>query len=165
MLKVLGLALVVLVGLGCDVRAAQRHEVVLREDVVLVLETKPFEEADHKIILCGGIPCLIDRAPIYGAYGSLPAVEIESLFVRVGEREIPLEHSGMYNPWSPREDRDVDVWLLEEPGGRLLIRGRFSDGASVYVAEWEIIGDVSMRTILKCLECLGLSCSDFASGG
>jgi hypothetical protein len=129
------------------------------------METRAFEEADHDIALCGETACLIDGLPVYGVYESLSVREIEALYVRFGQQEIALDHSGMYNPWSPREDREVDVWLVDEPGERWVIRGMFSDGAATYVAEWVIIRDKSMRTILTCLECLGLSCDGFASGG
>lgn len=163
--KLVGSALLLLLTtLGCDARAAQRQEVALGDDVLLVMETSPFNPADHDIVLCEGVPCLIDGAPVYGAYESVPTLEIRTMALEIGERTITLEHRGMFNPWSPREDRPIDVWLEEEPGGRLVIRGRFSDGAAAYVAEWTVIEGGSIRTILKCLECLALSYNSFISG-
>jgi len=141
-----------------------RKEVPLDKDVSLLIETRAFEERRHDVRLCGGVPCLIDGKPVYGAYGSLPAVEIVSLTLKTGNRKIPLDTSAMYNPWSPREDLDVHAWLSRELGGRLVIRGEFSDGAGAYFAEWEVVEGSAIRTVLKCAECLSMACQGFEAG-
>jgi hypothetical protein len=140
----------------------RRQEVALGKDVSLVLETRAFEAKRHDVRLCAeGVPCLIDGKPVFGTHGSLPSIEIVSLTLRMGERRIPLDASAMYNPWSPREDRDVYAWLSRELGDRLVIRGEFSDGAAAYVAEWEVVEGSALRTVLKCAECLSMACRGF----
>ncbi len=142
-----------------------RKEIQLGKDVSLLMETRAFDAKRHDVKLCaGGIPCLIDGRPVYGTYRSLPSVEIVSLTLKTGNRAIPLDTSAMYNPWSPREDRDVDVWLSRELGDQLVIRGEFSDGAGAYFAEWEVVEGSALRTILKCAECLSMACKGFESG-
>lgn len=139
-----------------------RKEVHFGDDISLLMITRAFEAKRHVVKLCsGGVPCLIDGRPVYGTYNSLPQVEIVSFTLKTGNKTIPLDVSAMYNPWSPREDRDIDVWLSREPENQLVIRGEFSDGAAAYFAEWEVVEGSALRTLLKCAECLSLSCKGF----
>ena len=134
------------------------REIALGPDTRILLRTRPFDGKRHQVRRCKGVPCLVDEKPVYGAYGDLPDIEIVSLVLRTGSRDIPLDTSAMYNPWSPREDRDVHIWLSRELGERLLIRGEFSDGAGAYFAEWEVVEGSAIRTVLKCAECLSMTC-------
>jgi hypothetical protein len=138
---------------------AGRKEIYLGNEISLSLVTRTFEARRHNIKRCAeGTPCLIDGRPVYGTYRSLPSVEIVSLTLKMGNRLIPLDASAMYNPWSPREDRAIDVWISHDLGDQLVIRGEFSDGAAAYFAEWEVVEGSALRTVLKCVECLTMSC-------
>lgn len=131
----------------------------------IVIETQPFEAGRHTVRACKDSgPCLIDGKPVYGTHRSMPVTEILSLKLLAGGHEIPLDASGMYNPQSPREDREFYFWVSRELTDRLVIRGEFSEGAAAYFGEWEIVEGSSVRTILKCVECLSMSRDGFQSG-
>lgn len=145
--------------------ASEQRQIPLGDDISLVVETRPFDPGQHKVRHCrGGAPCLIDGKPVYGADRSLPSVAVVSLVLVVGKRRIPLESSGMYNPWSPRDGVPVNVWISRELADRLVVRGEFSEGAAAYYAEWEVVEDSAVRTILKCAECLTMTREAFERG-
>lgn len=137
-----------------------QERLALSGRVEFVAEFRRFDPAGHSLVYCqGGHLCLVDGYPVFGTEGSVPKVEVVSLTVVVDGRPVPLEHKGMYNPWSPVEGRTLAVDLVEGTPDEFRVRGEFSDGAAAYVAEWSVAGHGSARVLLDCVECLQESCT------
>lgn len=137
----------------------ERHTVELAPGIVLTVEIEPFVATAHQLHYCSPQQlCAIDGYPVFGTEGALPRQRLERLRVQVHGQTVALEHRGMFNPWSPIEDRKVAARLIDSGPNGLRIRAEFADGAAAYVAEWLVQGPVSARTRIDCIECAALSC-------
>jgi hypothetical protein len=120
------------------------------KDVKLSVTAKPFNPKEHDIQKCKitsweGV-CLIDNKPVFGADMGMPKTMLNKAIVQVGAKVIPLDVTCMFNPWFKKPSKgQFEINMIE---GGFAVRGFFSDGAGSYVAEWEIISGVSVRTIL-----------------
>ena len=136
----------------------------LASGITLFLKSNVFDQSDHDISLCDGKgACIIDGIRAFGTAKELPRTEIVAMWLQVNNNKILLDTAGMYNGWPPREDVEIFAWLSNELNRRKIIRAEFSDGDGAYRVEWEITETKSLRTIIKCLECLSLSVSSFNS--
>ncbi|WP_147707846.1 hypothetical protein [Microvirga massiliensis] len=84
----------------------------------------------------------------------MPRLQVTDLALILDGKRIPLEHRGMFNPWSPVEGEDLHVRIVEDAPNGLRIRGEFSDGSAAYLAEWLVIGGGSARVLIDCVECV-----------
>lgn len=96
--------------------------------------------------------CRINGHIPFGAAFGLPKTYVKSIIVSYQGRSYSLDASDMYNAWGARP--------LEYPGtiryfgGKCIdtkncqFRGLFSDAAGTFVAEWRIINEIPVRTIL-----------------
>ena len=90
---------------------------------------------------------MIDGVLMFGTDGEAPETVLASAALEVAGRRVPLEVSGMTNPWW---ERPVPEQFVVEPSGpeRWRVRAEFSDGAGAYVAVWEVARGRSVRTVL-----------------
>lgn len=127
----------------------------LGDGVAVTLVMEPFDPEGREIATCANaVPCAIDGVPVFGTDGALPTREVTSLHVDYGAHSAELDHSGMFNAWSPYDDDRPNVAVIHRDADSLRLRGEFSDGSATYVAEWLVLGDASVRTRIDCLECI-----------
>ena len=132
----------------------------LSDSVSLTAETQAFVKDKHELFFCNPQKlCLIDGYPVFGTEGTVPQIELKSLILLVNQKAIPLEHRGMYNPWSPIEGKSLSVQIVEDSANGLRIRGEFSDGSATYIVEWLVLGTGSARVLIDCLECVSATYS------
>ena len=132
--------------------------VSLDETVQLHMHVSLFDSSLHDMTACTGEDaCVIDGTIAFGTLSAPPVEKVDAIILDVDGRRVELDGSHMFDPRSPREDRQLNVWMTRGRGDRLTIRGVFSDGAATYVGEWEVASKGSVRTILTCLECLALT--------
>ena len=111
-----------------------------------------FDSTKHSIKYCkildwSGV-CLIDEKPVFGTDWDIPKITLDRAYLEINNKKIELEVTGMYNPWF-REPQKKFFSVIKWAKSGFIIRGYFSDGAGGYVAEWQIIAGVSIRTILS----------------
>lgn len=128
------------------------YTILLAEGMSLHMTVAPFKPERHKITKCqiidwSGI-CLIDGKPVFGTDWGLPRNQLVQADLKIGSKTVSLDVSCMYNVTPTPQD-----FTLEKVEGGYLIRGRFSDGAGSYEAEWFVIQNSSVRTRLANREC------------
>lgn len=95
--------------------------------------------------------CLINGQIPFGVDSGLPKTYVKSITVYYERQSYLLDASSMYNAWG---DRPLEVKGVRYFGGNCIdaknchFRGLFSDGAGSFVAEWQIVDGVSLRTML-----------------
>ena len=154
------MSLRILLLLACGTAAVKAQPVLeVREaslpfdgGVVLHLSVVPFDSTEHRLEPCEleGGPCLIDGVPMFGTDYTVPETVLASAALEVGGRRVPLDVSGMTNPWWERPDEGQ---FTVEPFGpyhpeRWTVRAALSDGAGSYVAVWEVARGGAVRTVL-----------------
>jgi hypothetical protein len=117
----------------------------------LELVAVSFQESAHKVERCQVLDwqgvCLIDGKLVFGTDWEVPVQRLRSATVHVGGRQISLDTSCMYNPQlGLRDAKDFSARAVE---GGVSVRGKFSDGAGTYQAEWLVINGASVRTSLR----------------
>lgn len=114
----------------------------------------PFQKALFKVEGCseGDSVCRINgHAPAGIAFG-LPKTYVKSITVSFQGRSYSLDVSDMYNAWGsrPLEHKGKIRYF----GGKCFnskncqFRGLFSDAAGTFVAEWRIVNELPVRTVL-----------------
>jgi len=134
--------------------AWQVAEFVLPSGVHVKIVENAFRPGQFKLAGCGEAEssCLINGKMPFGAYNRLPATYVKRITVSYRGHSYSLDASGMYDAWGsrPLEFKGVVRYF----GGQCAdttncgFRGLFSDGASTFVAEWQIAHGVSTRTVL-----------------
>jgi len=123
------------------------YTILLGESMSLHMTVAPFKPEKHKITKCQIIDwtgiCLIDGKPVFGTDWGLPRNQLVQADLKIGSKTVNLDVSCMYNVTPTPQD-----FTLEKVEGGYLIRGRFSDGAGSYEAEWFVIQNSSVRTRL-----------------
>jgi|GEM_PF-977045 len=130
----------------------------LNNGITLQIEEFAFHPDKHTIINCkdSNIPCLIDGLYPFGTAFNMPRTYVKRFTLIVSGKRYNLNTSGMYNAWRnrPLEYKDVvkylEVHCYDE--NNCTLRGMFSDGAGIYVAEWLIINGVTLRTVISSSE-------------
>ena len=130
--------------------AMNRHNIKLKDNIILEMTAPPFDAAKHRITECevmgSKVVCLIDDKPVFGTDWTLPRSQLAQATVKIGSRVVDLDVSCMFNPWF--EKPDARDFTAESVYGGYLIRGNFSDAAGTYKAEWLIVENGSVRTQL-----------------
>lgn len=133
-------------------QTVQRME--LGDGVSVTLAMVPFDPGARDIEFCArNVPCVVDGVPIFGTDGSLPTRSVTRLAVSYGSHSAELDHTGMFNAWSPYDDDRPHLTLIHRDADGVRLRGTFSDGSAAYMAEWLVLGNASVRTRIDCLEC------------
>ena len=113
-----------------------------------------FNKALFKVSKCGvhAPACLINGHVPFGNDSELPKTYTKSITVSYQGQSYSLDVSDMYDAWG---DRPLEVkGVIRYFGGKCFdakncqLRGVFSDAAGSFVAEWRIVGGVSVRTVL-----------------
>lgn len=137
----------------------EKVDLDLDYNIKLSLSSALFDSTHHRIRY--GSPALpfdkwkgivlIDGKPVFGTDWELPKSILLEAKTVVNGKTITLDVSCMYNPWMGKPDKK-DFSVNKTEGG-FLITGKFSDGAGRYKAQWLIVEDVSVRTMLVKEEC------------
>ena len=136
-------------------RLASQQVVNLSATASITLQIQEFAPPRHRLIYCKPQRlCLIDGYPIFGTEGAVPRLQVISLVLTLDGKRIPLEHRGMFNPWSPVEGEALPIRIVEASGNGLRIRGVFSDGSAAYMTEWLVLKGRAARVLIDCVECV-----------
>ncbi|NIR48161.1 hypothetical protein GWO43_06865 [candidate division KSB1 bacterium] len=132
----------------------------LQPGVKLQIVAAPFDSTKHSIERCKIVDwtgvCLIDNEPVFGTDWEIPRSSIKRIYLKVNDRKIELESSSMFNPWFTKPDeRSFSLQRWTQEGW--IVRGYFSDAAGSYVAEWRVIKDKSIRTVISSDESIIIS--------
>jgi hypothetical protein len=129
----------------------------LPSNVTILIEEAPFDTTSHTVKGCGTSmsagtkSCLIAGQPVFGSADQLPKTYVIGITASFAGRDYKLDVSQMYDAWGRRP---LEVNGVRYFGGSCAdardctLRGLFSDAAGAYVAEWQIVGGVSVRTVL-----------------
>jgi hypothetical protein len=128
----------------------KQKSIVLMEGVVLYLtedSIKPSEFKSPPNIIHFDDICIIDNKIIFGTDYELPVTKLSSAYILVDNIKITLDVSCMYDPninlLSNKSFKTAKV------GDKLVITGLFSDGAGVFMAQWIINKNSSIRSIIS----------------
>jgi hypothetical protein len=127
-----------------------QHETVvhqINDTVELTLVRSTFDPADHHVLADKGFVYAVDGAPIFGTDADLPRFKLHQVTLKMGAFEHALDVDHMYNPWFG-EDINPNLIHFFKDGTNHHLQVILSDGAGSYGAEWLIIGESSVRTIL-----------------
>ena len=143
-----------LMALPCLSASSERRKAVLKLNrLTLHLEREPFDPRMHAVERCNVLGrlevCLIDGHPVFGADGEMPASKLSRAYVEAGGKTVAFDVDCMYNPWSGESPPPIRLFRTERTEGGFYVRGLFSDGAGVYVAQWLVVNGSSVRTILS----------------
>jgi hypothetical protein len=151
------LCAVVLVGnsrLDASPMAEKVYQVKLSGGIRIEIVEVPFVADAHKIVGCrGSSHCTIDGAPPFGSQSEVPSVIMERISVFVNGREYLLPIENMYDAWGAARGSQDEHTRYRHFGGSCYsatfctFRGVFSDGASCFAAQWEIIEGQPQRTV------------------
>lgn len=133
--------------------ADQRVAFSLPSGVRVEIVEAAFHKTLFKISGCGVNDqiCLINGQIPFGTDSGLPKTYTKSITVSYQGKSYSLDVSNMYNAWGARP---LDIKGIRYFGGKCFdvkncqFRGLFSDAAGSFVAEWRIVGGVSIRTVL-----------------
>jgi len=127
---------------------------ILPSGVEVKIVEAPFQKSLFKVEGCSerDSVCRINgHAPAGIAFG-LPKTYVKSITVSFQGRSYSLDVSDMYNAWGarPLEYKGKIRYF----GGKCFdakncqFRGLFSDAAGAFVAEWRIVNELQVRTVL-----------------
>jgi hypothetical protein len=123
----------------------------LGKNISATIIERPFDGEKRSVERCHDGPgiCRIDGGTPFGVAAGTPDIVLAKLSLGVGGRNYDLDTSNMYNPGSGRR-REAGPLLAAVcyDSANCVVRGIFSDGVAVYVAEWAIVDGKSSRTIL-----------------
>ena len=123
----------------------------LSKNIKLHLYASTFDSTQHSITRCKVINwwaiSLINGKQVFGTDWEMPKMQLDSAKAEINGKVIDLDVSCMYNPWFGEIQKDF--FSCKECEGGILIQGLFSDGAGTYVAQWKIVSNSSIRTIIS----------------
>ncbi len=133
----------------------EREEIVVKKGelgkggVEFHLIEKSFDPKKHKVERCVAGPksdpwkgvCIIDDQIPFGNDYEMPKSYTAEAFLLTGKKKIPLQVTGMFNPWG-------GYVTIEGEGNSWTIQGIFSDGAGAYFVQWSVREGRSIRTII-----------------
>lgn len=121
----------------------------LDNNATLTLQREPFDFKKHRIEYDKEEYAItIDGKPIFGTDNKLPRTILNKATLKIESKTYDLQVDSMFDPWVG--DRpESNSFRFQKEGQRLRLTARFSDGAGTYAAEWIIINNTSLRTILS----------------
>ena len=144
--------------LGClfstSALADKTSTFTLPSDVDVTIVESVFDKEMFTIERCSssGSICRINGRFPYGMDFNVPKTYVKSITISYQGTAYALDVTDMYDAWGDRP--------LQYPGGvpyfggkcfdkkNCQFRGRFSDAAGAFVAEWRIVDAVAIRTVL-----------------
>lgn len=144
--------MLLVIKLNIIVGQTRKFEVDFTKSTKLYIETSDFDSLKHKItrttINGWNAVYQIDGQLVIGTDWDIPKSKLDKLIFVTANDKIKLDISSMFNPWVSNYCNTHYFELKPIEGGYLLI-ANFSDGAGSYIAEWRIIKDKSIRTMLS----------------
>jgi hypothetical protein len=143
--------------LVCEICFAQKNvsTVEVGEQIIVTANINSFDSTKHAYDTCDTgfgwkAICLIDGKPWFGSDAgmSLPRNQIIKMSIKIKNKEVPLDVTGMFNANWNNELRKEQFKIQKTEVGYLL-SAYFSDGAGTYGAKWLIIKNTSIRTIIS----------------
>lgn len=132
----------------CNAKDGVTTTIKLEDGISLVFEETAYDRNTDLPTDCGdGFICLVNNQPLWGADGKLPVTKLGKAIVKINAAEIQLDTSGMYDPLISA-DRNSQYKVIHYYGDTWKVRGRFSDGAGAYFAEWLVTKTGSMRILI-----------------
>jgi len=119
----------------------------LNDSIKLDLVREVFHKEKHSIKFLNDTDLLIDNKIVFGTDGEMPKYYLKSAEISIKGQVIKLETQSIYNPWFRAKPNKNRYGMILD-GTRLKVRGLFSDGAGSFGAEWLVLGEGSVRTIL-----------------
>ena len=86
--------------------------------------------------------------PLFGTDGDIPHTTLKELTLVQGKIKVPLDVSGMYDPWFEKPNPSRFRFRAFD-SRNAIITGIFSDAAGSYVAEWLIVDHIGVRILLS----------------
>lgn len=124
-------------------------EIKPTKGVVLKYVVDRFDKAKNTTTDCGGgYLCVVDNKPAWGADGNVPETILKELWVIINGEKTRLETTGMYNPGIAESKEHGSLKVEKYYDAVWKVRGRFSDGAGAYYAEWLVAKGTSTRVML-----------------
>jgi hypothetical protein len=140
---------------------AQKHisTVEIENQIILTAIIETFDSTKHTYDTCvTGLGwkaiCLIDNEIWFGNDSGmeLPRNKLINLTIKIDEREILLDVTGMYNPNWDNEIRK-DQFAIKKAELGYYLYAYFSDGAGTYTVHWKIIKGKSIRLKISKDDC------------
>lgn len=133
--------------------AGQQVAFTLPSGVRIEIVEAAFHKTSFSIFGCGANDpvCLINGQVPFGTDLELPKTYVRGITASYRGRSYSLDATNMYNAWG---ERPLAIKGIRYFGGKCFdtknceFRGIFSDAAGSFVAEWRIVGGVSVRTVL-----------------
>jgi hypothetical protein len=129
--------------------------VSLADSVTLTGMVEKFNPAKHRIDTCNDSSenkyvCKIDKKIWYGSDAGLelPRNQLLWLKIKIKNKNIPLNVSGMFNPVFEYK-LSANHFKLKKRRGGYILYSFFSDGAGAYTVYWEINNDKSKRVLIS----------------
>ncbi len=152
--SVIGAVALVIVAASFSARADTTADFTLPSGVAVQIVEAPFDPANAHLEKCsdGSAICRINGDFPFGSAGDTPQTYVKKITVTVGDKSYDLPAADMYDAWGSRPLKYRD--LIQYFGGgckdqrNCRFRGLFSDAAGAFVAEWQIVDGIPVRTIL-----------------
>jgi len=125
----------------------EQVNVNLNDSTQLTLERVNFDKTGKKFEFYDKFPIAINGRPIFGTDGDFPRFTLTKATLTIGQSEYDLQVDDMYNPWFGSGVNEK-LFKIRKDGTEYRLTGLFSDGAGAYGAEWLIVKNSSIRTIL-----------------
>ena len=128
----------------------KQKTIELMKGVVLYLTEDSIKQSEfnsHPIISRVGDICFIDNKIVFGTDFVLPKTKLTSAYIDIENNKVILDVSFMYSP---------NIQLLtnksfksEKVGDKFIITGLFSDGAGLFLVQWIVNKNSSIRSIIS----------------
>lgn len=142
-------------GSAISASADEKASFVLPSGASVEIVEADFDRSRFEVTGCDGQSdvCLINGRIPFGVDGSVPGSHVKSIRITHQGQTHELDVSDMYNAWGGRplqydEHTRYFGGTCFDYAPYCQFRGLFSDAAGSFVAEWQVRGDVSVRTIL-----------------
>lgn len=127
----------------------------LPSGVKVKIAEAPFDPRLFKVVGCTDTSptCLINGRVPFGTASALPKTYVKSISVSFQNHSYPLDVSDMYDAWGRRPLKHGGI--VRYFGGKCSdekncqFRGLFSDAAGAFVAEWQIVDGLPIRSVLS----------------
>jgi hypothetical protein len=131
--------------------STRQHEVKLRKDTLeVVITTKPFVKAQHKINYSKEHPDMvkqIDGEPFWGTDGQVPKVAYSAITISMGNKKSSLPKSFFKNLFEP--NLDLTIGNFDAATNTVFLQATNSDGAGGYMVLWKIVdGKYKQRLVV-----------------
>jgi hypothetical protein len=122
--------------------------VQINDSVSLIMYRTKFDTTNRELVFHPSYGLLaIDGSIALGSDGGIPTYELTRATIRINNRQLELDVSNIFSPWAGATPYDK-LFTIKQDGTFLRLRALFSDGAGGYGAEWLIIENSSLRTII-----------------